>query len=502
MAYSKHIIKKQVIELEVEESLDSADIQDRVSRIYHDTVVPLLDKLLSNKSASSLLVIDHLEINIGDIPEDKLEGVLAEKIKTALQENLAAIKSSPSGNSHVEAGHNKQQTQSDHSDEALIIYFLQTGLFPWWAQENNYSFLEQKLHAVIKQNNIAFKTSFQNLLRDDAIKKRLAYNFNDALLETIAKQFFNISLLVIQPEKEMLISVFTDWYDLHELQAYWRMSFYKAMIAPGIHSEKKLFEKIEELFIVSVLQKSNIVSVLKSSSGNEQKKFSEKINRLNNNVLRETLKHYLQNKIDDDPGKQTTEGNNYSNKINDKTLAQKQHTMPVADLDKIYIQNAGLILLCPFLPRFFQNLGLADDRHFNDEAAAERACFILQYLVAGDNEHIFEAQLPLSKILCGISLLQPVDTQFAITESEKEIAEHFLFSIVQNGGAGWKNLSVDGLRKAYLKREGIISTRDGNWLLQVKRETYDILIDRLPWTVQIVRLPWMERLMFVEWQVV
>jgi len=157
--------------------------------------------------------------------------------------------------------------------------------------------------------------------------------------------------------------------------------------------------------------------------------------------------------------------------------------------------------LHPFLSRFFQNLGLINDKCFNDETAAERACFILQYLVTGNNEDIFEAQLPLNKILCGIPLLRPVDTQFTITESEKETAEHFLFSVIQNGGAGWKNLSVDGLQKAYLNREGIISARDGNRLLQVKRETYDILIDRLPWTIQIVKMPWMERLMFAEWQV-
>ena len=124
MAYAKHIIKKQVIELEIEESLNSTDIQNRVSRIYHDAVVPLLDKLFSDKSASSLLIIDHLEISIGDIPEDKLEVMLAEKIKTALQENLAAINPSPPGNSRVETSHNKQHAQSDHSDEALVIYFF------------------------------------------------------------------------------------------------------------------------------------------------------------------------------------------------------------------------------------------------------------------------------------------------------------------------------------------------------------------------------------------
>lgn len=170
-----------------------------------------------------------------------------------------------------------------------------------------------------------------------------------------------------------------------------------------------------------------------------------------------------------------------------------------SDSDKIGIQNAGLVLLWPFLPRFFATLGLTSEGRLADEAAATRACLLLQYLVEGTTDGVFEALLPLNKLLCGIDLTQPLPTDWDIQPDEAAAATTLLEAVIQNGPL-WRTLSVEGFRQAFLQREGLLSTRDGHWLLQVARETHDIIIDRLPWAVRHVKLPWMERLLFAEWQ--
>ncbi|WPV01755.1 contractile injection system tape measure protein [Mucilaginibacter sp. cycad4] len=169
------------------------------------------------------------------------------------------------------------------------------------------------------------------------------------------------------------------------------------------------------------------------------------------------------------------------------------------DTDKLYIHHAGLILLWPFLSRFFSKLGLTTDNVFTDRLDQYKACLLLQYLAMGPDSQPFEPFLPLNKLLCGMDLFEPVDIQMEIMQHEFDEADHLLAAVIANAPM-WKTLSVEGLRQAYLQREGILSTRDGNWLLQVKRETYDILVDRLPWSNQIVKLPWMDNLIFVEWQ--
>jgi hypothetical protein len=55
------------------------------------------------------------------------------------------------------------------------------------------------------------------------------------------------------------------------------------------------------------------------------------------------------------------------------------------------------------------------------------------------------------------------------------------------------------LRGSFLVRKGILSTRDGAWLLRVERQPQDVLLERLPWTMQWARLPWMQAPMRVEW---
>jgi Contractile injection system tape measure protein len=553
VARAKHIIKRQVIELQMADRLDKTAIQNRVSNIYQATIVPLLDKLLSDKSnTSEPLIIDRLEINIGHIPESRLEEVLTEKINKALKESLDNIKTPSTSPNISEMAIPVIASQENHSDAELVFHYLQTGLFPWWAQEATYTFLEKAIHSVLDQNSVSFKNKFIALIQDEEVATRLVYTFPDAALTQIATQFTGSNTMAfILPKQKQLFDVFSSLLHKQQLKEYWWKSLYQTIAANPLYSEKDLFEKAGGLFVGLAAQKSNTTDLLlylqsdKTTAG-----ILEKITNFTRHALADKPTHQPQKNVETHkaPGKPSgsIDGGNSSslqnkgappkspaepsiktgneqfpgeavqthqaslepgNSLNhikeNKELSLKNtygsFIKPFTGIDKIYIQNAGLVLLWPFLQRFFRNMGLADDKTFIDENAQERACLLLQYLATGSIEDIFEAMLPLNKLLCGIPLLQPLNTQWTINDEEKLIAENFLLAVIQNGGQGWKNLSVNGFRQAYLNREGIITGRDGNWLLQVKRETYDILVDRLPWTVQIVKLPWMELLIFVEW---
>ena len=168
-----------------------------------------------------------------------------------------------------------------------------------------------------------------------------------------------------------------------------------------------------------------------------------------------------------------------------------------SDSDEIYIRNAGLILLWPFLNRFFVKIGLVQNNIFINIISTQRAALLLQYLIDNSTE-IPEHTLPLNKILCGIDLLEPIDTNLEITEPERAECENLLSAVIQNWSI-LKNTSIEGLRKAFLQRNGILRIRDGSWLLQVERETYDILVDKIPWSIGVIKLPWMDNILYVEW---
>jgi len=60
-------------------------------------------------------------------------------------------------------------------------------------------------------------------------------------------------------------------------------------------------------------------------------------------------------------------------------------------------------------------------------------------------------------------------------------------------------MSINGFRGSFLLRQGSISAGEGSWLLRVERETYDLVLERFPWSWQWLKLPWMEYPVRVEW---
>ncbi len=167
------------------------------------------------------------------------------------------------------------------------------------------------------------------------------------------------------------------------------------------------------------------------------------------------------------------------------------------DTDELYIDNAGLVILHPFLRHFFERLELLEDKQFPDLASRQRAIGLLQYAVSEDPAPP-EYLLPLNKVLCGVELDDVFDFGPPVTETEVEECTSLLTAVIANAPI-LKNMSINGLRGTFLLRPGVLSSRDGAWLLRVERETYDVVLDRFPWTLQWVKLPWMDTPLRVEW---
>ena len=176
---------------------------------------------------------------------------------------------------------------------------------------------------------------------------------------------------------------------------------------------------------------------------------------------------------------------------------KNQIDLSFSDSDELYVNNSGLVILWPFLNRFFKHLGLVEEKKFKDEAAVQRAVGLLQYLVSEDASPQ-EYLLPLNKVLCGMALDEVFDFGPPVTEVEIEECRQLLTLVIEHAPI-LRNMSVPGFRNTFLLRKGQLSARDGIWRLRVERETYDVVLDRFPWSVSWLRLPWMDFPMHVEW---
>lgn len=166
--------------------------------------------------------------------------------------------------------------------------------------------------------------------------------------------------------------------------------------------------------------------------------------------------------------------------------------------EDVFVTNAGLVLVAPFLARLFTKLGLTEGRAFRDDEAAERAAHLLQHLVeerADRPEHL----LVLNRVLCGVPPGRPLPRSIVVGPEEDEAIRGLLAAVVEHWGA-LGNTSIQGLRESFLQREGLLGRVDGAWRLQVEERAFDVLLDRIPWSFRTVRLPWMEALLHVEWR--
>jgi len=164
-------------------------------------------------------------------------------------------------------------------------------------------------------------------------------------------------------------------------------------------------------------------------------------------------------------------------------------------VEGIYIDNAGLVLLHPFLPQFFDALGISIGKEI---IQPERALNLLHYLTTGQITAP-EYELVLPKVICHVPLSTPVRADVEITENEISEASALLDAVIKH----WEvlqNTTPDGLRGTFLVRPGKLSLKeDGDWLLQVESRTFDVLLEHLPWGISMIKLPWMKNMLWVEW---
>lgn len=166
-------------------------------------------------------------------------------------------------------------------------------------------------------------------------------------------------------------------------------------------------------------------------------------------------------------------------------------------LEQSVIENAGLCLLAPFLPALFKQLGYTEKNQFISPIKAHRALFLLQYMV-NKRQKIDEYTLQLNKLLCGLKIDEIIKGFRKLTIRERKEADDLVASAIEH----WKVLrstSLEGFRRSFLQRKGILTQKENFWLLQVEKNAYDLLLDNIPWTFHIIKLPWMPKMIQVEW---
>ncbi len=164
--------------------------------------------------------------------------------------------------------------------------------------------------------------------------------------------------------------------------------------------------------------------------------------------------------------------------------------------DSIFIQNAGLVLINYYVPVLFERLGLTVNNKFLPDKQLD-AVHYLQFVVTGLMQSP-EPELVLNKILCGISLNQPIKNEILMSKNEIKLVEELVTAVISHWNASGSS-TIDGFRGNWLIRDGLLIEYDDKWELTIEKRAYDLLLHQSPFTFSIIKYPWMQKPLHVQW---
>ena len=544
----QHVIKRLTFRLHFPVRDRAVQLEHEIVHTYHHRIEPLLDECFSRLGgADTEYRIECLELDLGNIRPANL----AAELPLRISQELAKI----ADNGQVRAAETLSGQERQFS---LLRYFIETGSLPWWAGKLDRPALEQLVEQLCTRSPAEFRRVMAQLFTQADAVRRLVKQFSDACLSRIGRLYLSaneVSLAVLwlrdaealfaEPDRRERVrrdrpsrgspargpasgALLSGDEDKSAAVSDRPGRDYATGASGRLRGPVPGTDRLREQYWLHVLSglvhgtaggfspgnalQETLVSLAGGNHGVYRRLLAalEEAARAPGQPAREfstslpdlirELNAGISAASADDAAGDVPGGRTRKKPPDVQETASTPRTPardPFTDTDEDYIDNAGLVIVWPYLPRFFVNLGLAQGNGFIDDSAAERAVLLLQYLVAPHPE-IPESLLSLNKLLCGLDLQRPLPAECTPTERELEECDALLRALQLH----WNvvaNLSADRIRTDFLQREGVLRPCAGNWQLQVENQVQDVLVKRLPWPIGVVKLPWMDYAILVHW---
>lgn len=515
MNSSQHTIRKQIVQFQYNGNVDGFALQKEVSDWCNHSLIPEIEQQLDLFDlGDKYYIIDKLEIEASVNKNDwqqKIREELLFSLKQKLNNYIPKLK---------EVAGDKSVSKSGKLDE-LILYYFVNGYLPWWGKalitvdfetllqnwineemsQSRADFISKRLQQTTSANlterilnqvpqNLLFQL-LKNIYKQDVdiiehtesfYNEVITNNISDAKQKEITKAVYGF-LLNMMFENEGTINT-----DLMVRFIYEEVKRHKAaanMLKPATGKIDRTANPVknswQQLLITEIKRKES-----------EAKGHQQSVNEIES--VKE-LNHEEKEIAENDKKEKNLQYNKLIDKLTNPDSAKKGKNELESELrEGIFIDNAGAVIFAAFIPTLFKKLTIEKDGLI---VIPDLAALIIQYCVTG-NIKIAEYELVFPKILCGLDIEFPVNTNTEIDAHQMNEVYEMLQSLIEYWSV-LKNTSVEGLRESFLKRSGKLSMINNDWLLQVEQKPFDMLLQHLPWSISMIKLPWMTHLLRTEW---
>lgn len=508
-AESKHIIQRQIFQLHLDKEEHHHELTEEIKRVFNTQIIPQLSKTFDDISQGRTIRINKLEVelprmNLGNWKE-KFTKLLVQEIRREIELQLPEIMVTEKRQQLVEGdipSQNKTKTGSNTSE--AFLFFCQKGYFPWWFKTRTFATFEAE---VLKMKTNVLEYNIHRIIAKPNHLERLVQQFSDDFFKTYFKQQ---KQQIVSLERTVWENVLLQTKSIILNEAKAKKVVLKSILSAQwiTHTTGNEQKEIEKIFIEEIIQ---FVQAETKQSKTDIALQLFKVLKEEKKVETENTVKVIKEFIEQESGRIKFE-NDFMVSDNQKNATDKSiHTIGTSgkrreeeigddeDLSKDihYIKNAGVVIIWPFLGRFFENLGLTNGTSFKNDESQIKAIHILQYLADGET-HWNENELLINKIICGFPVWQTIPTDLKLTTKIKEESEALFNSIIEYWSK-LKNTSAAGVQSGFIQREGKLEKLEKHWKLTIPRETLDVLLDHIPWSFKMVKSPWMKETIRVHW---
>lgn len=430
-----HIINKATFDATLSKENDAFKARAQLADFFRQHLQPVLDQALTAYAPEGDYRIDRLVIDLGTIDIFHPDTAISQKILAIISNALQQLE-----NPEVISVTPEEQLRRS------FMEFLQTGQIPWDARIDTISTLEKSIQGLKPEAVAPLIEAVRSLLDRTDVRRRLLTQFGIPFMKWLLEK--------LQPALPAAFSAVSK----HQAQ------------------DLGLDEQLE-------IQLQVAGRLPPGSSG-----------RVTAEAIRAQITALMSETRKQEADEESLEMQN----IDDVAWVKDETTASERPEKAVFVSQAGVVLLHPFFPRFFNRCGLLTaDQRFLDRRCREKAVHLLHFLATG-REHPEEPQTGVYKILCGFDIMAPVPKKVGLEPDDRDEAVRLLTSALEH----WRRLkstSPDSLRTSFLQRQGKLTHTQDGWRLTVEQHSIDILLGTLPWNLSEIRLPWLRQPVWVDW---
>lgn len=471
-----HLLQKHIVDVRCSSQVFGKEIQNTLSDVLEKDFYPKLEAVLDQYSVENYeWEIENLTIELPDISQKNWKKEFISQtliqIEEYLKNNFPVLELDKTEEKLKNFGFESRTKLAEN----LFFEYLKTGAMA----ENSYSKNADEIVEAIEISELFCERLIRIFDESQNALIRFYFNINESFKEKVI-----FEVLKLSTSKQKISELLNDFFNsdikfstVEELEK-WIYHHQNFSENQDLRNEK-LYRKDEEPFesdqeeIMNREKCSNEVDKEKRSVNNKKSEINTA------NTFNEDSHQNLKTDQQD---------------IRENTITNPSELQ----ISSLYIDNAGLVILHPFLVNLFQKLNLCKDEVWKDKESQHKAVLLTQYLITGQ-EIFLENELILNKLICGFSVENVINTRQKISEEEKEVCNDLL-SVVIEYWFVMKNTSVEALRETFLQRAGKLSLSEVHSSeLWVEEKGVDVLLASLPWGIGMIQTPWMENFLYCCW---